>query len=80
MTTIRVTVPDPVYRCFQAQARAQGRSMPEVIRQALEEYRQKHVGSGSSVLEIQPVSVGKVIRPLSRRDDLLREMLDANGD
>ena len=75
MKTITVNVPEPVYRDFQAQAKAQDRTAAELIRQAMEEYRQNHMKPGVSLREIQPVSVGKILRPLTQADDLLGEML-----
>jgi hypothetical protein len=38
--------------------------------------RQQNSGSPHSVLEISPVSLGRVIRPLGPDDDLLAEMLE----
>lgn len=78
MKTITVNVSEPVYRDFQAQAKAQDRTAAELIRQAMEEYRRNHMKPGASPLEIQPVSVGKVLRPLTSEDDLLGEMLHEN--
>lgn len=37
--------------------------------------RRLHSESSHSVLDIAPVSLGRVIRPLSPKDDLLGEML-----
>jgi len=43
-----------------------------------ERMRRRHLNSASphSVLEIPPVSLGRVIRPLKPDDDLLGEMLE----
>ena len=43
-----------------------------------ERMRRRHLNSVSphSVLDIAPVSLGRVIRPLSPEDDLLGEMLE----
>ena len=34
---------------------------------------------GGSVLDIPPVSIGKMLRPLTSDDDLLGEMLEGRG-
>lgn len=36
-------------------------------------------GKAHSVLDIKPVSVGRVLRPLNGDDDLLGEMLEGRG-
>jgi hypothetical protein len=43
-----------------------------------EQLRRRRLGSASahSVLEIPPVSLGHVMRPLNRDDDLLGEMVE----
>ena len=80
MKTITVNVSEPVYRDFQAQAKAQDRTAAELIRQAMEEYRRSHMKPGASLRDLQPLSVGEVLRPMTPDDDLLGEMLDADGD
>ena len=76
MKTITINVSEPVYREFQLYAKAHDRTASELVRQAMEEYRQAHLQSGASLQEVQPVSVGKVLRPLAQGDDLLGEMLN----
>ena len=76
MKTITINVSEPVYREFQLYAKAHDRTASELVRQAMEEYRQAHLQSGASLREVQPVSVGKVLRPLAQGDDLLGEMLN----
>ena len=78
MKTITVNVAEPIYRDFQAYAKAHDRTASELIRQAMEEYRKNHLLPGVSLHELQPVSVGKVLHPLTQDDDLLGEMLDGN--
>lgn len=48
----------------------------ELIRQAMEEYRRNHLRPNSSLRDLQPVSVGLVLQPLTSDDDLLGEMID----
>jgi len=76
MKTITINVSEPVYRDFQLYAKTHDRTAAELVRQAMEEYRQAHLQTGASLGDVQPVSVGKVLQPLAPGDDLLGEMLD----
>ncbi len=77
MKTITVNVSEPVYHDFQVYAKGHDRTTAELIRQAMDEYRRNHLlKSSGSLRDMQPVSAGKVLRPLSQNDDLLGEMLD----
>ena len=76
MKTITINVSEPVYREFQAYAKTHDRTASELVRQAMEEFRRTHLRSAGSLCDIPPVSVGKVLRPLTHDDDLLEEMLD----
>ena len=79
MKTITVNVSEPVYREFQAYAKTHDRTTAELIRQAMEEYHLAHLQpQGGSLQDLQPASVGQVVRPLTPDDDLLGEMLDAD--
>jgi len=77
MKTITINVSEPVYREFQLYAKAHDRTASELVRQAMEEYRRAHLQPGPSLRDVQPVSVGRVLRPLVQGDDLLRDMLIA---
>ena len=76
MKTITFNVSEPVYREFQEYAKRNDRKASELIREAMERYRDETIrDSGSASLrDLQPVSVGEVRRPLSGDDDLLGEM------
>lgn len=76
MKTITVNVSAPVYREFQEQARRQDRTAAELIREAMEAYRQRWTGSSGSLRDLPPLDLGAVKQPLSREDDLMGEMLD----
>ena len=76
MKTITINVSEPVYRAFQEYARTHDRTASELVRQAMEEFRRTHLRSGGSLRDLQPVSLGEVLRPLAPGDDLLEEMLD----
>lgn len=76
MKTITVNVSEPVYADFQQHARKVDRKASELIREAMELYRQVHMQRSSSLRDRRPVSVGGSILPLTADDDLLGDMLD----
>ena len=76
MKTITVNVSEPVYRDFQRLARARDRTASELIREAMEDFRERRIARSTTLADLSPVSVGRVLKPLSQADDLLEEMLD----
>lgn len=76
MKTIIVNVSEPVYREFQEQARRTDRTAAELIREAMEAYRMRWADRGGSVLDLAPLDLGTVKKPLAQEDDLLDEMLE----
>ena len=76
MKTISINVSEPVYRDFQRFARARDRTASELIREAMEDYRERRIYRSTTLADLTPVSVGRVLRPLGPDDDLLQEMLD----
>jgi hypothetical protein len=75
MKTITINVSDPVYAEFRRAARAMGRPTSELIREAMEDYRRARLTPRGDLRHFEPVSVGRVTRPLTADDDLLGEML-----
>jgi len=75
MKTITINVSETVYRDFQEHARVCDRTTSELIREAMELYWTERIRQRPSLKDWQPVSVGRVLRPLKRGDDLLGEML-----
>jgi hypothetical protein len=75
--TITVNVSELVYREFQQLAKSQDRTTSELIREAMQAYRDLHIRPRQSLKDLQPLSLGKVLKPLSPEDDLLGEMLNA---
>lgn len=75
MKTITINVSEPVYAEFRRAARAMGRPTSELIREAMEAYRRSNLAPREDLRQFQPVSLGRVLRPLARDDDLLDEML-----
>ena len=79
MKTITINVSKPVYREFQEYARQLDRTASEVIREAMEEYRSRRIHRQTSLKDLRPVSVGKVLRPFTGADDILGELTDDQG-
>jgi Arc/MetJ-type ribon-helix-helix transcriptional regulator len=76
MKTITVNVSEPVYRAFQQYGHEHDRTASELIREALAAYRDDKMRPRHSLRGLQPLSLGKVLRPLQSGDDLLEEMRD----
>ena len=76
MKTITINVSEPIYRDFQRFAKARDRTASELIRDAMEEFRERRILRSTTLADINPVSVGRVLVPLHMDDDLLEEMLD----
>lgn len=80
MRTITVNVSDLVYQDFRTFARKRDRKASELIREAMELYRQTHIQRRTSLRDIRPASVGGPIQPVTGADDLLGELLDDARD
>ena len=76
MKTITVNVSEPVYEEYQAYAKKVGRKASELIREAMEEYREAHLLRRTTLRNRRPASVGGAIEPIKETDDILGEMLD----
>ncbi len=75
--TVTLAVPKDLYRDFEDDARRSNRSAAEVMCEALVAYDRQCRRRQGSVRDLQPLDLGEVLRPLTRDDDLLEEMLDA---
>ncbi|MCB1227640.1 MAG: hypothetical protein KDK99_17620 [Verrucomicrobiales bacterium] len=80
MKTITINVSEPVYEEFREYARKVDRKSAELIREAMELYRQTHMQRRTSLRDRRPASVGGPIQPITGADDLLGEMLDDARD
>lgn len=80
MKTVTLNVSEPVYREFQQYAKQKDRKTSELIREAMEQYRENTIASSQSqsLRQLSPGSAGKVLQPLVEDDDLLDEMLQAD--
>ncbi|MGB3119115.1 MAG: hypothetical protein WBE58_09860 [Verrucomicrobiales bacterium] len=80
MKTITINVSEPVYEDFREYARKVDRKSSELIREAMELYRQMHMQRRTSLRNRRPASVGGPIQPITGADDVLGEMLDDARD
>lgn len=77
MKTITINVSEPVYADFKRFAKDQDRTAAELVREAMEAYRQMKIRPPRSLREQEPVSVGVILKPWSGRDDLVDDLLDS---
>ena len=76
MKAVTVHLDENIYRDFQQQARKQRRTASELIREAMESYRQRLKPARAPLSESpSPASVGSVRQPWSSRSDLLDDFL-----
>lgn len=80
MRTITVNVSEPVYQEFRQYALKTDRKASELIREAMELYRQQHMQRQTSLKDRRPVSVGGPIQAITGEDDILGGMLDDARD
>jgi Arc/MetJ-type ribon-helix-helix transcriptional regulator len=76
MKTITINVSEPVYEDFRRHARKTDRKASELIREAMELYRQQNMQRRTSLRDLRPFSVGGPIKEISEEDDILGGMLD----
>lgn len=76
MKTVTVNVSEPVYEDFQIFAKRVDRKASELIREAMELYRQTHMQRKTTLRDRKPANVGGPIQPLTAEDGLLEEMLE----
>lgn len=76
MKTITINVSETEYRLFQEYAKKHDRTASELIREAMVQYRMERMTEGRSLLDAAPLSLGRMLVPFSREDDVRGEMLD----
>ena len=77
MKTITINVSEPVYFDFQRFAKENDRPTSELIREAMDQYREKKIQGRGSIHHSEPAHVGTVLRPWKGREDLLEGFFDA---
>jgi hypothetical protein len=75
MKTISVNVSEPVYEDFMEHAQRTDRTTAELIREAMDLFRNERIRPRTSLAKLKPLDLGKTLKPLSSRDDLLGDML-----
>ena len=75
MKTITFHVDEKRYAAFKRAAADRGTTASDLIRSAMAEYEANHLTQRVSVLDSEPATVGKVLVPFGKDDDLLDEML-----
>ena len=76
MKAVTVHLDEAAYRDFQQQAKKERRTASELIREAMDTYRQRRKPARARLCESsEPVSVGSVRQPWSSRADLLGDFL-----
>ncbi len=80
MKTITINVSELVYEEFRAFAEKRDRKASELIREAMEMYRQMHMHRRTTLRDRRPASVGGPIQAITGGDDLLEEMLNDARD
>ena len=76
MKTITINVSEPVYEDFQRYSREHDRTASELIREAMEEFRRTRIRPRTSMVDFEPASVGKILKPWRGRADLLGDYFD----
>ena len=77
MKTITINVSKPVYVEFQRFAKESDRTTSELIREAMDQYREKKIHGSGSLTQSEPAHVGNILRPWKSREDLLEGFFDA---
>jgi Arc/MetJ-type ribon-helix-helix transcriptional regulator len=80
MKKITVNVSEPIYEEFRQYAKKTDRKAAELIREAMELYRQQHMQRRTSLKDRRPVSVGGSILAITVEEDILGGMLDDARD
>lgn len=75
MKTISVNVSKPVYEDFMELAKRTDRTAAELIREAMDLFRNQRIRPRTSLAALKPLNLGKTLRPLTSREDLLGEMV-----
>ncbi len=63
METVTLSVSEPVDADFQRYAQEQDRPTSELLREAMELYRQAKIRPATSLKDLKPSSVGTVLQP-----------------
>jgi hypothetical protein len=76
MKTITVNVSEPIYHDFQRHAETTDRTTSELIREAMEEFRDRKLRRRGSLSTLPSYSLGRIRQGARKSDGLLEEMLE----
>lgn len=81
MQTISLSIPEPVLSEFLEFAARSQRDPTEVMREALERYRDEKIRptqqlEQGSILDHVPVNVGRILKPWNSRAEMLEDFFD----
>lgn len=79
MKTITVNVSETVYADFQRYAEQQDRATAELIREAMENYRQAKIRPIRSLRELRPATVQAIVKPWTGRGELLEDLMETDA-
>lgn len=79
MKTITINVSEPVYADFQRHAEQKDRPTSELIREAMEAYREARIRPARSLRESRPASVQTVLQPWNGREELLGDFMERDA-
>lgn len=75
MRTISIHVSAADYDEFRSLAAQHGRPVAELIREAMSRWLSGHRRDGASLLDLEPIDCGSLLRPFER-SDVAEEMFD----
>jgi ribbon-helix-helix CopG family protein len=78
MKPITIHVSEPLYQEFQKHAKQTDRKAAELIREAMQLYRDQKIRKPQthSIRDIKPISVGKILKPWTSRSEMLEDFFD----
>ncbi len=79
MKTITINVSEPVYTDFKRHAEQNDRPTSELIREAMEAYREARIRPIRSLRESRPASVQSVLQPWGAREELLNDFMERDA-
>lgn len=76
MKTISVAVSEADYEAFREAARAEGRSIAQLIREAMAEYRREHLNRRSKLVDLPLFPGPRPVTPLPSREEIYDEAFE----
>jgi len=76
MKTISVAVSESDYEAFREAARAEGRPIAQLIREAMAEYRREHLNRRSRLVELPLFPGPRPVEALPDRGEIYDEIFD----